>query len=59
MKEPKRLLQIFGKDQVQIDTVVKAVKYTAERDMKYFRDGAIKVDLEGKFSIKQIFKDIF
>ena len=52
MAKDERLLQIYGEKNRAIDTVVKAVKYTAEREMKYFQNGAFRIDLEGFYSIK-------
>ena len=51
LTKEKRILQIYGSEQIQMDTIVKAVKYTAERDMSNFSHGSIRVDLEGYTSI--------
>jgi len=59
MAKDQRLLQIYGEKNRAIDTVVKAVKYTAEREMKYFQNGAFRIDLEGFYSIKQILNNIY
>ena len=59
MATDERLLQIYGEKNDAIDTVVKAVKYTAEREIKYFKDGAFKIDLEGFNQIKQIMNLIY
>lgn len=43
-----------------MDPVVRAVKYAAERDNKNnFKDGAIRVDVDGFISIKEILRKIF
>ena len=55
-----RILQIFGKNSVNMDPVVRAVKYAAERDKNNnFKDGAIRVDVDGFKSIKEILRKIF
>lgn len=59
MLKTHRLLHIYGQVSESINTIVKAVKYAAERDMTFCSDGAIKVDLEGEFSFCKILKMIF
>lgn len=54
-----RLLHLYGKINESINTIVKAVKYAAERDMTNFTDGAIKVDLEGEYSFRKTMNVIF
>lgn len=52
-------MHIFGLVNESISTIVKSVKYAAERDMRYFTEGSIKVDLEGEFSFHKIMNLIF
>lgn len=54
-----RLLLIYGHVDESMSTLVKAVKYAAERDMTFFNEGAIKVDLEGEFSLVKTMNVIF
>jgi hypothetical protein len=58
MQDKQRILNVLG-DSGVVDTLVKAVKYAVERKNKNYFAKAVKVDLEGAASIREITRKIF
>ena len=59
MSREKRLLQIHGEKNDKIDTVVRAVKYSTQRENRYNENVAFYINLEGLNTIKEIMKIIY
>ena len=58
MQEKQRVLNIMGESGV-FDTLVKAVHYAVERSPKNYISKAVKINLDGIASVREITRKIF
>lgn len=54
-----RLLHLYGAASIgKLGAVIKSVRFTAERNNQFFKDGAYIIDLEGCNTVTKIMKKI-